>query len=75
MTHQVPNAQDIEHRFTHHPPKDDTVIAKHEHVRRAMRTAAQAVLEDVPVGREQSLAFTALEEAMMWSNAGIARQR
>jgi hypothetical protein len=38
-----------------------------------MRRAADAVLDLVPPGREQSLAFTALEEAMFWANAGIAR--
>ena len=31
------------------------------------------VLNDLPEGREKSLAFTALEEVMMWGNAALAR--
>ncbi len=34
---------------------------------------AQYVLALTPESREQSLAVTKLEEAMMWANAAIAR--
>ena len=47
----------------------------HSNVRFACREAAKLFLATVPAGREQSLAITKLEEAMMWANAGIARER
>ena len=34
---------------------------------------ADLILSLVPEGREQSVAFTKLEEVMFWANAGIAR--
>ena len=37
------------------------------------RQLAERINLDVPVGREQSLAITALEEVVFWANAGIAR--
>lgn len=64
---------DLTDRFSHHPPTDQSVIDSHDAIRLAMRRAAEAVVKDVPVSREQSLALTKLEEAMFWSNAGIAR--
>lgn len=31
------------------------------------------ILNQLPEGREKALAFTALEEVMMWGNAALAR--
>jgi hypothetical protein len=66
-------SQDIIHRFAYHPPPDEHVANLHSHIRAIMSGAAAEVEANVPPGREQSLAITKLEEAMMWANAGIAR--
>lgn len=65
---------DLDERFDYHAPDENRTKA-HEAMRRAMKIAATQVLGIVPPGREQSLAITALEEAMMWANAGIARKQ
>jgi hypothetical protein len=65
--------QDLENRFAYHKPESDEVSMAHESVRHACLTAALSIVSDTPPGREQSLAITKLEEAMMWANAAIAR--
>lgn len=63
---------DLENRFTYHPPKDgqpETYAAMRAIGLNFARTIEQAC----PDSREKSLAFTALEEAVMWANASIAR--
>lgn len=47
--------------------------ARYEEIRAAGRAFAEVLLRTTPKSREQSLAFTALEEAVMWANAAIAR--
>lgn len=44
----------------------------HEESRRRFKDLADWVIDNVPVGREQSTCLTALQDAAMWSNAGIA---
>jgi hypothetical protein len=66
---------DLEHRFNYHPPKAASVAEAHQEMRAAMLHAALSVEGAVPDSREKSLALTKLEEAMFWSNAGIARIR
>lgn len=39
-----------------------------------LRTCAKLIEALVPDGRERCIALTRLEEAMFWSNAGIARK-
>ena len=63
---------DIVNRFSYHAPDADKVKA-HEFVRGLCRTLAAELDEELPAGREKSLALTKLEEAMMWANAAIAR--
>ena len=63
---------DLDQRFDYHAPNEQRQVA-HEAIRAAMKEAARKVLVYVMSSREQSLAITALEEAMMWANAGIAR--
>jgi len=58
--------------FSYHPPKPDQ-IPRYEEIRDYARTFAAALLEKCPPSRERSLALTALEEAVMWANASIAR--
>lgn len=64
---------DLEERFNYHPPPTDSVIYAHTTMRSAMLTAARNVVAKTPPCREQSLALTKLEEAMMWANAAVAR--
>lgn len=66
---------DLGTNFKHHPPKSDDTIRRHQGIREMAATFAFIVESDVPESREQSLALTKIEEAMMWANAGIARNQ
>lgn len=68
------DAKDITNRFTYHPPRTEARRVAHEWVRDQFEELAHLINAKVPDGREKSLAITKLEEAMFWSNAGIARQ-
>lgn len=63
---------DLVNRFTHHPPKGDQAVRYGEIRQHAMQLATR-ITESTPPSREQSLAITHLEEAVMWANAAIAR--
>ena len=65
---------DLKNRFSFHPAKTEEVGAKHGAVRDWCFELARFLNEVLPEGREKSLAITKLEEAMMWSNAAIARE-
>lgn len=65
---------DLDNRFDFHPATDVTG-PKHDAVRKHAKYIAEALVALVPPGRELALAITALEEAMMWANAGIARHQ
>lgn len=62
----------IESDFTYHAPAPDQ-IPLFNHLRAEARGLARTIAHVVPPSREQSLALTKLEEAVMWANAGIAR--
>ena len=66
------DAQEIQKRFTYHAPKDGQP-EKYETIRSAARAFAMVLNDLCPDSREKSLAFTSLEEAVMWANASIAR--
>jgi len=66
------DADEIEKRFTHHPPTGEKV-AVHENIRLIYRQLADEVSNTLGESREKSLAITALEESLMWANAAIAR--
>jgi hypothetical protein len=63
---------DIENRIKYHRPDEDA-INRIAVMRGTALMWAEQVLEYVPAGREQALALTKIEEALMWANAGIAR--
>lgn len=63
---------DLKNRFVHHPPKEGQA-ERYAQIREILRLNAEYIVERTPVCREQSLALTKLEEAMMWANAAIAR--
>lgn len=63
---------EIEKRFTYHPPKDDQP-ERYVLLRNLACEFAHNIVDNTPESREQSLAITKLEEAVMWANASIAR--
>jgi hypothetical protein len=67
----MPNAPEIERRFTYSAP-DAEKKAIHEHVDVETKILAHKLDHCLPEGREKSLALTALQEARMWANAAIA---
>lgn len=62
----------IEKAFTYHPPKADQP-ERYIKIRDKAKELAFVIDECVPDSREKSVAFTELESAVMWANAGIAR--
>ena len=71
----MPPEYDIDKNMTNHPPVNDDVVTMFEEVRFHFKQCAQAIKDNCPVSREQSLAFTNLEQALMWAIASIARNQ
>jgi hypothetical protein len=67
------NNNEIDRRFSYHPPMGDQA-ARYENLRSYGRELAIHINTLCPESREKSLAITALEEAIMWANASIARR-
>ena len=63
---------DIENVYKYHAPKSGQPEI-YEQLRASIKVAAVLINELCPESRERSLAFTKLEEAVMWANASIAR--
>jgi hypothetical protein len=66
------NLERIERNFKYHAPKDDQP-ERYVMIRDKAKELALLINGCTPVSREQSLAFTALEEVVMQANAAIAR--
>lgn len=66
-------AEDLGKRFTHHPPRGEEEVRFYQEMRDRAHETARFVDAVVPDSREKSLAVTALEEAVMWANAAVAR--
>lgn len=62
----------ITRNFTYHAPHGDQP-ARFELLRSTARELAVTIQCECPESREKSLAFTKLEECIMWANAAIAR--
>ena len=62
----------IEKNFTYHAPKQGQP-ERYELIRNKAKELALTIEKACPDSREKSLAFTKLEEAVMWANASIAR--
>ena len=65
----------LDNRFTHHGDPSDAQVAYYSVVREKLATLAKFVCDHTPACREQSLALTALEEAMFYAIAACARNR
>ncbi len=63
---------DLENRFIYHKPFG-TQMERYETLRAKAKDLAIFINLMCPASREKSLAFTKLEEAVMWTNASIAR--
>ena len=57
--------------FTYHRPFGDQP-ARYEALRSQAKLLAEAIQAMCPESREKSLAFTNLQQAIMWANASIA---
>lgn len=57
--------------FTYHSVIGDQA-ERYEYLRAQARDLARAILSLTPASREQSLAITSLQQAIMWANASIA---
>lgn len=66
--------EDINHRFTYHPPKTGQP-EMYERLRHEARMLAHRIMDECPPSRERSLALTKLEESVFWANAAIARDK
>jgi hypothetical protein len=62
----------IDRNFKYHAPKDGQP-ALYQAIMDKAKELAELLQATVPEGRGKSLAFTKLEESVMWGNAGIAR--
>ena len=63
---------DIVKNFTYHAPKAGQP-ERYTEIREKAREFAELIDRECPESREKSLAFTKLEESIMWANASIAR--
>lgn len=68
-------AYDVEKNMTNHPPANDKVVQRFERVRVEAKAFARLVDQLCPESREKALAFTNLEQALMWAIASIARNQ
>lgn len=64
---------DVDRRFSYHPPTRPGVADLHTHVRERCASLAHELARVLPASREAMLALTYLEETLMWANASIAR--
>lgn len=64
-------SDDLRKRYEFHSTGDEQ-RTKHDALREEIYRSAKYVDENVPSGREKSLALTKLEEAKFWANAAIA---
>lgn len=64
--------QELANRFGYHAATAETG-PQHDDIRQAFFDFAVKIDGNVPDGRDKSLALTALEEAMHWTNAAIAK--
>jgi len=65
--------QRIENDFVYHSPKPGQPEI-YQKLRDQAKSLAKTIIDSCPEGRELSTALTKLEEAVFWTNAGIARE-
>lgn len=65
----------VENDFRNHPPVGEGVADKMDVATELFVEMAHWLVENVPAGREQSMALTKLEECSQMTKAGIARNQ
>ena len=65
--------QELEARFAP-KPFGGHILELYERLRDEAAMYAHTVNNSMPDGREKALALTAIEEAAMWANKGLARR-
>lgn len=68
----APTYDELDNRFTYHPPPNQETIEKYARLRTLAREFAGLIVDLTPVSRDQSLALTALEDCVMRANRAIA---
>lgn len=63
---------DLDNVYTYHAPKEGQP-ERYQAIRDKAKELAQLIKDTTPASREQSLAFTQIEQAVFWANAAIAR--
>lgn len=64
--------EELVRRFTFNEhSREDNAVA-HDTIRTWGLAYARAIVDLTPEGREQALALTALQEAVMWANTALA---
>ncbi len=63
--------EQIENTLTYRSPKG-TQADRYELIRQVARDLAHVIRQHAPDSREKSLAFTNLQQTVMWANAAIA---
>lgn len=64
---------ELDRRCDHHPPQDLETAERHGRWRAAIKVVMAEAMRSLPAGRETSLVLTALDDALMYGNAAIAR--
>jgi len=72
MAFEKPTEAQLINRYTYHAPKGDQA-GRYEIIRAVILGAAKIGVEHTPCSPEQTRALNALDEAMFWFNASIAR--
>ena len=67
------NKEELQNRFTYHAPTEDQKSI-YEGIRKMGLVLASMIDDLCPDSREKSLALTKVDEAVMWSNAAVARR-
>jgi hypothetical protein len=67
------DADELAIRFTYHPPVGDQPD-RYQQIRDEAAVLADTIISLTPDSREQALALTNLEQAVMWAMAAIARR-
>jgi hypothetical protein len=67
------DADELAIRFTYHPPERGQQ-ERYQEMRSQALDLADLIVSSTPDSREQALAITHLEQAVMWANAAIARR-
>jgi hypothetical protein len=62
---------ELDHVFKYHAPEPEQ-LAKYQTLRDAAHTFATVILENTPVGADQTAAIRKVREAVMTANAAVA---